>query len=107
MFDLKNQQQEEGDNNWITSNWRHTSNSREANNSREVNNCWEARNSREGSNSKGSSHGRDSRDETTKVRTYQQQARQQHKKQLKQQGTPSISGILTTSGMPKEELFQQ
>jgi hypothetical protein len=46
---------------------------------------------RECSNNSDSSHGRDSRDETTVVRTHQQQ----HKRQLEQQG------MQTTAGMPK------
>jgi hypothetical protein len=50
---------------------------------------------REDNNSKDFSHGRYFRDGTAYVGTHQQQTRQQHKRQLEQQGTP------TTAGMPK------
>jgi hypothetical protein len=58
---------------------------------------------------------RDSRNETTAVRTHQQLARQQHKRQLEQQETPTAGmpkpvetseeeGMLTTVGTPQQEL---
>jgi hypothetical protein len=136
-------------NNRITSNCRYTSNSREANNSREAKtagkpktagmsiaagtarNVWKHYSRkdhnvrREGSNISNSNHSRASRDETTAVRTHQQQDRQQHKKQLEQRGMPTTAGyannirgrqqqqgcqnrrkqvMLTTVGTPQQEL---
>jgi hypothetical protein len=48
---------------------------------------------REGSYSRDSSHRRDSRDEATAVRTHQQQAPQQHKRQLEHLGAPETEGM--------------
>jgi hypothetical protein len=127
-------------NNRITIICRYTSNSRKANNSREAKtavkpktagtsitagtasarNVWKHYSRkdhnvrREGSNISNSNHSRASRDETTAVRTHQQQDRQQHKKQLEQRGMPTTAGYAnnirgrqqqqgtpTTAGMPK------
>jgi hypothetical protein len=52
---------------------------------------------REGSNISNSNHSRDSRDETTAVRTHQQQDRQQHKKQLEQREMPTTAGDANNS----------
>ena len=55
-------------------------------NRRNLNSC------REGSHSRDSSHRRHSRYEATAVRTHQQQAPQQHKRQLEHPGAPTTVG---------------
>ena len=59
---------------------------------------------REGNHSRDSNYRRGSRDEATLVRTHQQQAWQQYKRQLEHLGTPTKAGMLTTLGTQQQEL---
>jgi len=59
---------------------------------------------REGNHSRDSNYRRGSRDEATSLKTHQQQASQQHKRQLEHLGTPPKAEMLTTVGTQQQEL---
>ncbi len=67
----------------------------------------ELNSSRKGITGKEYIHSRETREETTAVGIHQHQARQQHKRQLKQQGTPTTARVPKTKETSVVEVMLQ